>query len=205
MNRHMKMTTTLSLVLAGVVLCYAFAMTNVAWASKPKPATSVQVINPESDPALTRDVENPANRPFAKTLCLTDISGACDAGQTQPELPSEFVVPSLMNTGEPVKQLVIEFVSGTCIGSGRSTFVEIASQPSGGFDNPDTGDNFTRNRFPLAVAQFLQAPGVNGAQAFAQSARIYLEPDVTVRISFDIVAAGGIVCKAQLNGHFVVN
>ena len=205
MNRYMKMTRTLLLILAGVALSYLFTMTNPAWATKPKPATEVQVINPEFDPALTRDVENPANRPFAKTLCLTDIAGGCAAGPTQPSLPSEFVVPAATISGESVKQLVIEFVSGTCVGTGRSTFVEIASRSSEDFDNPDTGDNFTRNRFPLSVAQFLQAPGVNGAQAFAQATRIYLKPGVTVRISFDVVAAGGLVCRAQLNGYFVAN
>lgn len=203
MNKHMKRTTILSLILLGVVVHHPLDMADIAWADKP--ATPVVVVNSELDPALTRDVENPANRPFAKTLCLTDISGACGAGPTQPALPSEFTVPAVTNTGEPVQQLVIEFVSGTCVGLGRSTFVEIASRSSDGFDNPATGDNFTRNRFPLAVAQFLQPPGVNGAQAFAQSTKIYLAPDMIVRISFDVVAAGGIACRAQLNGHFVAN
>src|SRR5688572_16814048 len=77
--------------------------------------------------------------------------------------------------------------------------------PTGTLANPDTGDNFSTNRFPLAVAQFLQAPGVNGAQVFAQTARIYLDPGDTVSMSFDFVAAGALLCRAQLNGHFVAN
>ena len=148
---------------------------------------------------------NPATRPFSKLLCLTDISGACSASSAQPNLPASFVVPSVTNTGQPVKQVVIEFVSGTCVGTGRSTFVEIVSRPGGSLANPDTGDNFSRNPFPLAVAQFLQAPGINGAQAFAQAARMYFNPGDTVSMSFDFVAAGALVCRAQLNGHFVAN
>jgi hypothetical protein len=120
-------------------------------------------------------------------------------------LPGSFVVPAVTDTGEPVKHLVTEFVSGICVGTGRSTFVQIASRPSGTLANPDTGDNFSTNRFPLSLAQFLPAPGVNGAQAFAHPARIYLDPGASVSMNYDVVAAGALVCRAQLHGHFAVN
>ena len=183
MSRLAKVTAVL---LALGALGLSFPLVDVAWAQPG--STPVRVINPATAPALTRDVDNPATRPFSKQLCLTDIAGAC-----------------ITNTGQTVKQLVIEFVSGLCVGTGRSTFVEIANRPVGGFATSDAGDNYSTNRFPLAVAQFLQAPGVNGAQAFAQAARIYLNPGNTVSMSFDFVASGVLVCRAELNGHFVVN
>lgn len=194
---------TIAVLLALGALGLSFPGIDVAWAQLG--STPVRVVNPPTAPALTRDVDNPATRPFSKLLCLTDIAGACGASTAQPNLPASFVVPSVTSTGQPVKQLVIEFVSGRCVGTGRSTFVEIVSRPGGSLANPDTGDNFSRNTFPLAVAQFLDAPGVNGVQAFAQAARIYLDPGDTVSMSFDVVTAGVRVCRAQLNGHFVAN
>jgi hypothetical protein len=192
---------------------------------KPSPSTPVQVMNNASSPVpvkilgdvpIVGDVEitntSPIpvavvspTRPFAKLLCLSQIAGACDAFGNRPALPGSFVVPATTAGGEPVKRLVIEFASGTCVGLGRSTFVEIFGNPgAGSLTNPSTGDNFSSNRIPLSVAQFLQPPGVNGAQAFAQSAHMYFDPGTTVGISFDIVESGGIACRAQLNGHFVV-
>ena len=168
-------------------------------------STPVRIVNPATDPALTRDVDSPANRPFAKRLCQSDISTGCTANVTFPAVPSSFIVPTTTAGGESVKQLVIEFVSGECVGTRRSTGVDIFARPSTGIlTNPDTGDNFSRNNFPLAVAQFLQPGGVNGVQAFAQSARIYFNPGATVSIGFNSVVGGVSACNAQLNGYFVV-
>lgn len=149
----------------------------------------------------------PTTMPFAKSLCVTNIPGVCDATASRPALPDSFVVPATTAGGEPVKGLVIEFVSGTCVGTGRSTFVEITGNPGAGVPiNPNTGDNFSSNRLPLSVAQFLPPAGVvvNGSQAFAQSTRMYFDPGTNVATNFDIVVGGQIVCRSQLNGHFVV-
>ena len=189
--------------LAATVLCQLASTSNQAWAKEK--TDTVEVVNSADKPALTRDVQNPANNPFAKNLCFADIAGACDASPSLPARPASFVVPTVTDSGGAVKQLVIEFVSGTCVGPGRTTFVEISSRPIGMLNNPDTGDNFTRNRIPVAVAQFLQPPGINGAQGFSQATKIYIAPGATVAISFDVVAAGGMACSAQLNGHFVLD
>jgi hypothetical protein len=191
-----------ALFLALGALGLSLALVDVA--SAQPGSTPVRVINPATAPALIRDVDNPATRPFSKLLCATDIPTACDAALTQPDLPRSFVVPAITNTAQPVKQLVIEFVSGTCIGTARATFVEIARRP-GAFTSSDAGDNFSTNRFPLAVAQFLSGGAVNGSQAFAEAARIYFNPGDTVAMTFDFATAGNTVCRAQLNGHFVTN
>ena len=150
-----------------------------------------------------KNVDNPANSPFAKTLCRSTVASECDASATQPALTASFVVPSATSAGEPVKRLVIEFVSGTCVGSGRATFVRILGTPSGSLANPDTGDNFSDNFFPLAVAQFIGPAAVNGVQSFAQSTRIYLDPGMTVTMSSNTAEAGTLHCRAHLNGYFV--
>lgn len=201
MSKYLTARNLLCVIVAVAVLPALFLGDRVAAAVG---FTPVRVVNPVTSPALTRDVDRAAERPFSKLLCLTSISGACNASGDFPALPSTFVVPGTTASGETVKRLVIEFVSGTCIGTGRATFVQLSSRPAGAFDNSDTGDNFTSNRLPLAVAQFLQAAGVNGAQALAQSTRIYLDPGSTVSTSFDTTAAGGIVCRPQLNGFLVV-
>jgi hypothetical protein len=54
---------------------------------------------------------------------------------------------------------------------------------SGALTTHDTGDNFTDNYFPLAVAQFIAPVGVNGVASFAQMTRIYLDQGVEVSIS----------------------
>jgi len=166
---------------------------------------NVFVTNTAANPVVTRDVQNPANDPFAKELCLTVVAGVCDASGSLPARPSSFVVPTVTDSGAAVKQLVIEFVSGICIGTARTTFVEISSRPIGALTNPDTGDNFTTNRIPVAVSQFLQGAGVNGAQGFSQATKIYIAPGATVAMSFDFVLAGQMACRAQLNGHFVLH
>jgi hypothetical protein len=166
---------------------------------------NVFVTNNAASPVMARDVQNPANNPFAKELCLTNIVGACDAIASLPARPSSFVVPAVTDSGAAVKQLVIEFVSGTCGGTARTTFVEISSRPVGALTNPDTGDNFATNRIPVAVSQFLSGAGVNGAQGFSQATKIYIAPGATVRISFDFAQGGEMVCRAQLNGHFVLD
>ena len=205
----------ISLVVAVLLSSVVISAQSAPPDTKPSPSTPVQVMNTDSSPVPVKilgdvpivgdvTVVSPT-RPFAKLLCLTDIAGACDAAGNRPALPQSFVVPASTAGGEPVKRLVIEFVSGTCVGLGRSTFVEIFGSPSvGSLTNPATGNNFSSNRIPLSVAQFLQPPGVNGAQAFAQAAHIYFDPGTTVAITFDIAAAGGIVCRAQLNGYFLV-
>jgi hypothetical protein len=155
----------------------------------------------QSRPALTRDVDNPSANPFSKELCLGPSS--CNASGIPVALPSSFTVPAATAAGVPVKSLVITFVSGNCVGTGRATEVFLIGRPEGAPSAADTGDNFTDNHFPLAVAQLLPPAGVNAVAAFASPTQIIYRPGTLVRITYDVVAAGALFCKAQLNGYFV--
>lgn len=75
-----------------------------------------------------------------------------------------------------MKRLVSDFVSGTCVGTARAAFVDLSARPSGALANPDTGDNFSDNFFPPAVAQFISPAGGNGVQSCAQATPIFLDP-----------------------------
>ncbi len=153
----------------------------------------------QTRPALTRDVDNPASQPFAKLLCIGP--NPCPFGGDPS--PTSFTVPAATAAGVPVKRLVISFVSGNCVGTGRSTEVFLRGLPEGAKVIANTGDNFTDNHFPLALAQYAPAPGINAVAAFASPAQIIYAPGTTVSISYDRAAAGEIYCRAQLNGYFV--
>ncbi|MEJ5999317.1 hypothetical protein [Paucibacter soli] len=150
-----------------------------------------------------RDVDQAANRPFAKTLCVTNSFDPLCASEL-PAKAGAFVVPAQTAGGEVVKRLVIEYVSGGCAGTGRATFVQIRALPAAALSNPNTGDNFVTADFPMSVAQFAGGVNVNSAQAFAQVARLYFDPGSTVTMSFDMAAAGLQLCHAHLSGYFVV-
>jgi hypothetical protein len=182
--------TTAPLSAAGYLLLLVTANVSTA------PAALAQ-----SRPALTRDVDNPSANPFSKQLCIAP--SPCNASGIAVPLPSSFTVPAATAAGVPVKTLVITFVSGNCVGTGRATEVFLIGRPEGVPVAADTGDNFTNNGFPLAVAQFMPAAGVNAVAAFASPTQIIYRPGTLVQISNDIVAAGALFCKAQLNGYFV--
>ena len=179
---------------ANVLLVLMVAATGIGVSGSPARAAAARPL-----PAFR---ETDRARPFAKTLCLSNAPAAL-CGDASPALPGSFVVPSVTSTGEHVKQLVIEFVSGSCVGTGRATFVQIFSRPPGTSATAPTGDNFSDNFFPLAVAQAIGGAGTNGAQAFSQAARIYLEPGMVVAMSFDFAASGVLNCRAHLGGRFL--
>ena len=143
--------------------------------------------------------------PFSKLLCLTTYADACDANSGRPDLEPSFVVPVVLEDGEEVRQLIIESVSGVCSGTGRSTYVRLKVTPDGLQTNPDTGDNFSENYFPIAVAQFVAGGGSNGAQVLSHPTTVNLQPGMNVEMTFDFVEAGNLVCLVQLHGHFVTD
>ena len=130
---------------------------------------------------------------FTKGLCLP----SCVAGS-----PDSFTVPSITAGGLPIKELVIDFVSGICTGTGRIAEVDLSAK-NGPAVVADTGDNFSRNYFPLAVDQYNSALGQNGVQAFAQQTHITYAPGTIVSMSYSIVQGGENFCQVQMNGHFV--
>jgi len=134
---------------------------------------------------------------FAKHFCFGTIPGAC-----VPAVPAAFTVPAITADGQAVKELVIDFVSGVCVGTARTTFVEIRAV-NGTEIAADTGDNFSYNYIPVEVAQFADTLGVNAAQGLAQRTVITFVPGTAVELSFNFVKAGDMNCRVQLNGHFV--
>ena len=133
--------------------------------------------------------------PFAKQLCLPNF--CTQASQ------SSFTVPDATAGGQAVKELVINFVSGRCTGTGRMGAVELIAT-KGAAVIADTGDNFSTNYFPAAVDQYDSALGQNGLQAFAQHTQITYAPGTSIQMTFSVMQAGEIFCKVQLNGHFVM-
>jgi len=141
--------------------------------------------------------------PFAKLLCLSTY-GVCTTsvgGAVSPPLPGSFIIPTSVG-GAIVQHLVIEFVSGDCVGTGRATEIFIYGV-RGALHVGAKGDNFSSNRIPLSVAQFNDTLNVNAVQSFASQTLMIYQPKTTVSLSFDFTKAGGLVCKLQLNGHYV--
>src|SRR5215469_2880422 len=91
---------------------------------------NVNVVNSASSPALARDVDNPARRPFQTSLCFSGGSGTpipCPASA-----PISFTVPC-------DRRLVIEFVAGKCetgpIGGTALTLLSLAIGTTVGVTN----------------------------------------------------------------------
>ena len=138
---------------------------------------------------------------FKKTLCLSDATAAlCQA--TTPPLPSSFIVPGLIGK-KRVQQLVIEFISGACVGVGRASSVFLSAKPAGASVTDDAGDNFISNTFYLPYSQFIAAEG-NGVQSFSQPAKIYWSSGDSVTLERDSAQAGAMRCTVALNGYYEV-
>lgn len=131
---------------------------------------------------------------FSKRLCIPDFC--------TPASPSSFTVPSSTAGGQTVKELVIEFVSARCSGTGRIGDVELRGE-LGTQTIAATGDNFSINYFPAAVDQYNSALGQNGVQSLAHQTHITYVPGTEVSTTYSIVQAGQNFCRVQLNGRFV--
>ena len=144
--------------------------------------------------------------PFVKLLCVSTVGPPCisSAAGPTPPLPSFFNVPTATASGDAVKELVVEFVTGNCVGTARTTEVFIDARPgTQTLQVADTGDNFSANKFPMSVAQFNDTLNQNADQTFAQQTQMTYVPGTTVSINFSIQKSGSMQCAVQLNGHFV--
>ena len=129
---------------------------------------------------------------FTKRLCIPNFCTPASA--------SSFTVPATTAGGETVKELVIDFVTGLCTGTGRLSNMEL-STPNGTI--ADTGDSFSTQYFPFAETQYNSALGLNGVQSFSQQTHSTYVPGTVVSTTYSIVQAGQNFCRIQLNGHFV--
>ena len=164
------------------------------------------LVSPNKSVAEEASVSATITVPFTKSLCVANFPFDCTTsigGNVTPVLPGFFTVPSLTASGKALKQLVVNFVSGSCVGTGRTTEVLI----SGALGTPqvaESGDNFTLNAIPMAVAQFNDILGQNAVQAFAQHTQLVYSPGTKISIAFDAAKGGAVACKLQLNGHFEI-
>jgi hypothetical protein len=152
---------------------------------------------------LPRSVTPVYSEPFAKLLCVQNIPSDCNPYSSALVVPPSFTVPGKTASGKNVKQLVVNFISGSCVGTGRTTELLVNGEPSTPILLADSGDNFSENVVPMAVAQFNDVSGQNAVQAFAQHTQLVYLPGTVVSASYDVVAGGIVRCRAQLNGYFV--
>lgn len=139
---------------------------------------------------------------FKKTLCNSDAEDAlCNA--LSPPLPAGFTVPRFIERTR-IQQLVIEFVSGACVGAGRASAVFLSAKSDVASLTNNAGDNFINNTFYFPYSQFISPEGKNGIQGFSQPAKIYWSPGDSVTLERDSVQGGAMRCTVALNGYYVV-
>lgn len=154
------------------VLFVASAMTLVA----PKTVHAVvsalvTVANTSANPVVNRDVDNPARLGFQGSAQIFGSSGA------------SINVPSTTPTGAPVKELVIEEVSGLCQGSTNQIFLSLTTNgATSGF-----------------LFQTVPGVGVFSSVIPTQSVRLY--EDATTPIVLQEVASA--TCSVSISGYLV--
>ena len=136
-------------------------------------------------PFLFRDVDAAALRPFQAEFCNENGIGGCGS------ILSSLTVPTATGSGEPVRRLVIEYVSGRCTLSGSGGIVA-----SLGLDTTANGV-FARHRFtPVATqAGFDVVAG--------QVTRLYADPGSQVEFITAVFSAPH-QCRLTLSGHLVI-
>ena len=151
---------------------------------------TVSLTNTATTPIFTRGVDNPANQPFAQTLCFSSASGGCNAA------PGSFTVPTV--TGTPsaaVQRLVIEYYSAQC---------QFANAADGGLNLEVItagSDNFYYIG-PLSLDT--SVPGVSQPNPYKynQQARIYADPGTNVYLNTGSgVGPGSITCTVTVSGY----
>jgi hypothetical protein len=171
-----KAVTTLGGVFLAVLLITALAPRAVRGIT----ATLVQVTNTSASPVPT--VSDDANFPYEALIC----SGDCNSNIFSP-ISASFAVPSATTTGVPVKRLVIEDLSASCVqvdaGPGLVTLLVPTSA-----DSTAPGSNFSHT--------FLLNPASGGIFAH-EIVRLYVDPSATVTVN------GGVntPCFVTLTGH----
>lgn len=152
-------------------------------------ASGNPVVTVGNVPLPSRDVDNPARRPFQTTLCR-GYGSAELCGTT----PHSYSVPNN-------SRLVIEFVSGTCPPAGTS--LPTGLNVTGALLQTVAGGTAATHLF--AVSPGLSIGGLNGV-AVSQQTRIYADPGTTVTLSADVGGlgvSGSMTCTLAISGHTV--
>ena len=151
----------------------------------------VQVGNDAANPAVVRDVDNPARQPFQKTICIA--FGSFTLQCTGLGLGLGFQVPA-------TQRLVIEQVSGNC--------EQGAGSPVGTVPlRTQVGSDFVDHIFPLQPTPIFAAPTAVYSSSFNQVTRIYADPNSGVGFSGLQFAAFGTgidaLCKVSVSGYLL--
>src|SRR5262249_49855356 len=129
------------------------------------------------------------NNPFKTGLCVEFGGLTCPSGE-----PQSITVPTTTPSGETVKRVVIEYVSGICTVTlnPTATFGEV------GVVNVRAG-LAGHSFFPTSI------PGVNH-DGFSSATRIYGDPGRSVSVDFGaLVNLHAAQCRVSITGHLVAD
>lgn len=156
-------------------------------------AALVQVVNTGSNPVPTREVGT-GNEPFQTFLCADfgDQAGFCSP------FVSSFTVPTTTSDGATVRRLVIESLSGECIGTNlpvQAAFLSVFTSA-----NNVNGIGSGQGQF---IAQ--PAPGRPTTQIYGASTRLYADPNtfVTLEVEAPFPSITGFHCQGTISGYLV--
>jgi hypothetical protein len=161
--------------------------------------SSITVGNPATDPVPVHDVNDPAANPYSATACFSPSgTGGCLTGN------NTVTVPSVTLSNQPVKQLVIEFVSGSCysVTGGEIFALELLITPPSGI-GPTYQTQYSAFLVPV---QTLNANG-NIEYVYSQQTRLYALPGSTVVLyaGYNTQATTEpppLFCQVNMQGHF---
>jgi hypothetical protein len=157
--------------------------------------SSFTVANSVGNPVPVYDVNEAGDNPYFAFGCNSPSgAGGC------PVSNSSILLPTVNNSNQPIKQVVLDFVSGSCftIPGGEISDVHL------NVNNPSAGQN-------SAVFVPINTHS-NAAQifyAYSQQTRIYAQPGATLAIGFSYDTLSGPTpppaeCSMYFNGHFVM-
>jgi len=149
---------------------------------------AVNVVNSESSPVLTRDIDKGARQPLQKLLCVGTGSSTGLCGP----VGNVFVVPD-------EKRLVIEQVSGKCDQEQGTVVVNVSITTKVGSDQVD-------HAFPLQLPATFAAPIGEYASSFHDVTRIYADSGTTVSflgVQFLGPTGRDALCRMGVSGHLV--
>jgi hypothetical protein len=139
---------------------------------------------------LIRDVDNPANEPFAQTLCISSTAGGCSAA------PGQFTVPTVKGaTSAPVQRLVIEYYSAQC---------QFFSAADGGL-NLEVITAGSDNFYYIGPLSLDSTSLLTNPYKINQQTRIYADPGTNVYLnSGSGVGPGSLTCTVTVSGYLVL-
>ena len=179
------MLKTYLLLAAGIgVVSSAMIVTNASQAAAQMKPLVVEVLSSALAPLFVRNVNEPADEPFQTELCFPPGSDFCQSH----DVTSGFTVPTTTDSGQTVRRMVVEYVSGTCFGGLQYFEAQVHSVVNG-------GAGVRHHVVPV--------PGEPGWLNIAQQLRIYADPGSTVRISGTTNGLGA--CELAVSGHLVAH